>query len=942
LAFEREFYNKNSAYIKLYFENFELAPGDYVEIKGLNSGETIVYAERGKIINQEGQMLSNFWSQIIFDERVRVRLYSHASAAAYGFDLTKVAYGYSEARIEAAIRQKAICGLDDKEPIECYNGTNMFDKGRAVCRLVIGGGGLCTGWLLGCSGHVMTNNHCIGTAAEAANTDFVFNFQHSNCAGTTNSAQDVVAGSATFIKTSGSLDYTLGQLVPNSGRTITSILNTYGYLSLSSVPPVVNDRIYIVGHPGGRRKEITVNTDQGGNAQGFAIINQITTNGARYFADTEGGSSGSPVLDYNSNLVVAIHNTGGCTNGSSGRSDRLIAAIGLDMPACGIDNSGTGGGIPLCNTTIASYPYNESFEGNNIGAFTQDSNDDIDWTVLSGATPSGSTGPISASDGIYYAYIEASTPNFPNINANLNLPCLNLTSINFPQLIFDYNMSGADMGTLSVEVSTNGVTWTTLWTRSNDQGLNWITDTVDLNAYTTETELRLRFNGVTGNGFNSDIAIDDISVIQGTANCNLINTFPYSEGFETGLGDWTQDIDDDFDWLRNSGATPSNGTGPSAANSGNFYVYTEASAPNDGGKVARLISPCFDITGLTFPELTFDYHMYSVQDAMGTLTVQVSVGGGAWTTLWTRSGDQGDVWRSATVDLNSYSLATDLRIRFVCLTNSFESDIALDNIGVGAPVFSCGTTITNYPYNEGFETGLGDWTQSIGDDFDWSILSGPTVSTGTGPSAATEGSFYIYTEASSPNDDGKIAILNSPCFNLTTIVDPRLTFNYHMFGNEVGVLLLQVKTSTAPWTTLLARSGSYGDQWYQMTVSLQPYAGLNDVRFRFKATTGATFSSDMAIDAFEVASATAVNTTALQADEVQLAVAPNPFNDYLEVYTNIEGELLYQITNVQGQLVKAGRLTGGASIDVAALSTGVYFIRFNNGKEEVIKKVVKY
>lgn len=942
LAFEQEFYNKNSSYIKLYFENFELAPGDYVEVKGLNSGETILYADRGKIISHDGQMISNFWTQVILDERVRVRLYSHQASAAYGFDVTQVAYGYSEAQIDALVSSKTVCGTDDKEPIECYNGTNMFDKGRAVCRLLIGGGGLCTGWLLGCDGHIMTNNHCIGTAADAANTDFMFNYQNSNCAGTANAVSDVVAGAATFIKTSSTLDYTLTQLIPASGRTLSGIVGTYGFLSLSSVPPVINDRIYIVQHPGGRRKEIAVNTDLQGNAQGFAIINTITANGARYFADTEGGSSGSPVLDFNSNLVVAIHNTGSCSagNGSAGRSDRLIADISTDMPSCGIDSSGTGSTVPVCNTTIASYPYNESFESNNIGVFTQGSGDDIDWDVLSGATPSGSTGPLTANDGQYYAYIEASAPNFPNINANLWLPCLNLSSVNYPQLIFDYHMSGIDMGDLSVEVSTNGVIWTTLWSMTGDQGVNWITDTVDLNAYTTETQLRVRFNGVTGGGFNSDIAIDDVSVSAGTPACNLITSFPYNEDFETGLGDWTQEVGDDFDWTRNSGATVSTGTGPTAASSGNFYMYTEASTPNNPNKTASLVSPCFDLTGVSFPELTFDYHMFG--GGMGSLSVEVSAGGGAWTSIWTRSGDLGTSWIPASVDLNAYRNVSDLRIRFTGLTNSFESDMAIDAVSIATPVFSCGSSINTFPYTEGFEAGIGDWTQAIGDDFDWTRLSGATTSTGTGPTAASEGTFYLYMEATSPNSPSKVAIINSPCFNFTAIADPEMTFDYHMFGNAVGNLVLEVRTSTTNWASLWARSGNRGNQWNQITINLTPYAGLNDVRFRFRGTTGTSFSSDMAIDGLIIESATAVNTTSLANEAMALEVAPNPFKNYLEVQTNIEGPLPYQIINVQGQIVKTGELNGSTSLQLSNLNTGVYFIRFNNGQQDVIKKIVKY
>lgn len=511
IVFEKEFYSKHSSYIKLYFKNFNLAPGDYVEITATNIGESIIYGGQGKIIDANLNTISDFWTQVLMDERIVVRLHAQNPSNYYGFDIARVAYGYPQAQIDALLSEKAICGGDEKEPIICYNGTTMYDKGRAVCRLLINGSGLCTGWLLGCEGNLMTNNHCIGSAADAANTDFMFNYQYTNCNGSGNSSSNVVASTSTFIKTNSTLDYTLLKLPVNP-------TSTYGYLSLSSVAPVVNDRIYIVGHPGGRRKEITVKTDQGGDANGNALVNLVNTNGIRYYADTEGGSSGSPVLDYNSNLVVAIHNTGGCMNGSYGRSDKLIASIGSDMPNCGVDNGGGTNPPTSCGTTVSSFPYTESFE-NTLGAWTQGSGDDFNWATRSGTTPSSNTGPSSANSGSYYVYMESSAPNYSTKQAILNSPCFDLSSLNAPSLSFKYHMYGAAaMGNLKLEASTNGTSWTTIWSESGNQGNSWETATVSLNAYTSETELKLRFNGTTGTTWQGDMAVDAFSITGGTTS----------------------------------------------------------------------------------------------------------------------------------------------------------------------------------------------------------------------------------------------------------------------------------------------------------------------------------------------------------------------------------------------------------------------------------------
>lgn len=934
VVFEQEFYNKNSHYIKLYFERFDLAPGDYIELVGMNSGERVVYSQRGKIVDRSGTMISAFWSQIIFDERVRLRLYSQGGSNHYGFELSQVAYGYPEAVVQERLGLKTICGTDDKENIVCYQGTAMYDKGRAVCRLFIGGGGACTGWLLGCDGHVMTNNHCIGAVSDAQNTDFVFNYEFTSCAGTTNAAFNVAASTSTFIKTSTSLDYTLVQLPTNPTP-------AYGFLSLSSIAPILNDRIYIVGHPGGRRKEITVRTDQGGitapTGLNYAAVDQVTTSGIRYFADTEGGSSGSPVLSYNSNLVVAIHNTGSCTagNGSSGRSDRLIADIGTDMPNCGIDSGGTA--VPTCSNNITSYPYIESFEAS-FGSWQQATNDGMDWTRNSGSTPSPNTGPTAASQGSFYAYLEA-TNNNPSINGQLISPCFDLTGINYPWLIFDYHMYGADMGTLAVEVSTNGVVWTTVWTQTGDQGTTWITDTIDLNAYTTESSLRIRFSGTTGNGFASDVSIDGIKVEQGAPACSIVNTFPYTEDFENTLGLWRQDAADDFDWTVQTNGTPSTNTGPTSANSGNYYLYTEATG-NNPTLTANIESPCFDLTGIQFPELKFDYHMYGAD--MGTLTVEASVGGGAWTAIWTRTGDQGNIWLGATVDLSAYRNSVDLRIRFRGETgNGFGSDMAIDAFYLGEAVFTCSNTILNYPYSEGFETGLGLWEQALGDDFDWTRNSGATVSSGTGPTGASEGLYYIYTEASQPNYPNKVAIIGSPCFNLTATTAPTIAFDYHMNGTDVGSLVLEVRTATTNWATIWSRSGDRGSSWLRATVPLTAYLTATDLRFRFRVTTDG-WSSDIAIDDIVVDAGLPVGVAPVEDAAPQVTVAPNPFGDYLEVSSTLQDALSYQIVSVDGKVVQEGQVQGTQTLNVSTLHAGVYFVRFSNEQHQVTHKVVKY
>lgn len=191
-------------------------------------------------------------------------------------------------------------------------------------------------------------------------------------------------------------------------------------------------------------------------------------------------------------------------------------------------------------------------------------------------------------------------------------------------------------------------------------------------------------------------------VIQGGTGCFTINSFPYNEGFETSFGAWTQDTQDSIDWTRLSGSTTSIGTGPTSAAQGAFYTYIDASPLNFPNKIANLLSPCFDLTALTDPQLSFKYHMFGAD--MGSLNLEVSVNGNPWTSLWTKSGDQTDTWHSEVLSLNAYANVTSLQLRFNGSTGAnITSDIAIDAITIncaGSPgdnKFDA-VPINNYPY----------------------------------------------------------------------------------------------------------------------------------------------------------------------------------------------------------------------------------------------------
>jgi Concanavalin A-like lectin/glucanases superfamily/GEVED domain/MAM domain, meprin/A5/mu/Secretion system C-terminal sorting domain/HYDIN/CFA65/VesB-like, Ig-like domain len=251
--------------------------------------------------------------------------------------------------------------------------------------------------------------------------------------------------------------------------------------------------------------------------------------------------------------------------------------------------------VSPCSTPITTFPYTEDFESGE-GAWIQGTGDDINWTRDSGGTPSGNTGPNTAGSGIWYMYTEASGngTGYPNKIANFESPCFDLSGIGSPIFTFSYHMYGVEMGTLNVDISTDsGVTYpTTLWTQTGQVqstgGSAWNTVNIDLSAYIGQV-VKLRFNGVTGNGYRSDMAIDDLSLTVSSSGPE-INIL----GNATTIvdGDTTPSTTDDTDYgslgaggtldrtftIQNTGTTNLNLTGtPIVSISGNaaFTILTQ-------------------------------------------------------------------------------------------------------------------------------------------------------------------------------------------------------------------------------------------------------------------------------------------------------------------------------------------------------------------------------
>ncbi|MBQ0735125.1 choice-of-anchor J domain-containing protein [Aquimarina celericrescens] len=438
--------------------------------------------------------------------------------------------------------------------------------------------------------------------------------------------------------------------------------------------------------------------------------------------------------------------------------------------------------------------------------------------------------------------------------------------------------------------------------------------------------------------------------------CTVISNFPYNESFESGFGEWSNASGDDIQWTRDSAGTPSTGTGPSNATEGSSYLYTEASTnvtpPGSPNKVAILNSPCIDLGSSSNMFLTFGYHMLGT--AMGTLELLVSTNDGiSYTSIWNKSGNQGDSWNEAIVDLSAYSGVIRLQLKGTT-GSGWSSDIAIDDINISSgstnPPSTC-TGITSFPYQKSFEPDFGSWTQETNDDIDWSLDSNTTPSSNTGPSAPTHGTNYAFTEASG-NGTGfpnKTALLTSPCIDLTNETNTQLTFDYHMYGSNMGTLEMRASTDGgSSWATIWSQTGDQGNNWNSQTVSLSTYSGTA-IQLQIKGTTGSSFRSDMAIDNINITSGSSDNAD----DDIEgitsdsISIFPNPIASGL---LNIEHPKIAKsnapvniiITDFLGKRIDVLALnTGTTTYDTSSLSKGVYFIIFEGEESKQTRKLIK-
>ncbi|XP_036374066.1 MAM and LDL-receptor class A domain-containing protein 1 [Megalops cyprinoides] len=319
--------------------------------------------------------------------------------------------------------------------------------------------------------------------------------------------------------------------------------------------------------------------------------------------------------------------------------------------------------------------------------------DDFDWLIKAGSTPTGGTGPSTdhtlRDPSGHYIYLESSFPQATGNTARISGPTFSRQSKQC-KMIFYVHMSGDSIGALNI-FQVTGSQHLLLLNLTGDQGNYWQRREVSLVA--TE-DFHVTFEGKIGKGTKGDICLDDITFTSGCLLSSSLTplepTGPPPSGscprgylecangkcfhpkqscdfvddcgdatderdcgtsctFETGRCGWKNSLADNFDWTLGTGSVQSfrphfdhtleSGDG--------HFVYLEATPVGFKGDKAHMRSSVWKESSTTC-QLSFWYYISS--KATGIIRLLAKTDSGL-TEVWNKTGDQGERWNKAEVPL---------------------------------------------------------------------------------------------------------------------------------------------------------------------------------------------------------------------------------------------------------------------------------------------------
>jgi V8-like Glu-specific endopeptidase len=300
-----------AAFIKIRFDEVALGPRDSLTVASADGGE---FHEYGAADVTDGGL----WSLSVEGDSAAVTLHDAADGTTASAHVAEYSRGLTGPELESrpsAVPTESICGRDDTRNAVCYRDSDpvAYGASRSVARIIVEGESFCTAWIAG-PDRLLTNNHCFETSADARDTEVQFGYECVRCAGGRTRTPLKVSG-ARVLATDYKLDFTLFTVADPA------LIAHLPALPLSAEPVRLHEKIFIPEHPGGLPLRIaSESTAEPGGYGSRCLVGDERRRGRgigtdfAYLCDTEGGSSGSPVVSRDTGRVVGLHHFGGCPN----------------------------------------------------------------------------------------------------------------------------------------------------------------------------------------------------------------------------------------------------------------------------------------------------------------------------------------------------------------------------------------------------------------------------------------------------------------------------------------------------------------------------------------------------------------------------------------------------------------------------------------------------
>ncbi|WP_299367455.1 M14 family zinc carboxypeptidase [Winogradskyella sp.] len=362
------------------------------------------------------------------------------------------------------------------------------------------------------------------------------------------------------------------------------------------------------------------------------------------------------------------------------------------------------------NDHAAKGTSDEEFQGNNASGHIYDGDRMDKWVMEEIVIDAINNATFFNASTVFFRFrLRSDSGNvFENYSANREgfyLDDFKVISIQIPcATTTPTNLAANNITSAEADITWDNIPSATYDLRYRETGTSTWTEVSDLatNSYsisglseTTEYEVQVRTRCTSSTSAYTSSTVFTTAVFVPCTG-TVISSFPYSETFDSGIGDWTQDSGDDGDWSLDANGTDSNETGPSDDITGNGnYFYTEASTAGLGSNATVVLtSPCYVLSDPAFDNFSFYYHMYGTN--VGSLDLEISSDNGTnWTNVFSQSGNLGNAWNAQNIDLTSY-IGQTVKFRFIGTTgNGWSSDIAIDQISIGSIPAHCDSQATD-------------------------------------------------------------------------------------------------------------------------------------------------------------------------------------------------------------------------------------------------------